>query len=113
MKVLNLELPYKIDKDVLKQMGLESMSDMTRFMFRACVRAKYPKEIGHTESRLWAKVQDKTEESEDAPIEDAEFEFLRDTVKDVKLHPDFSRWYWILKNHMDDLDKIQEAVEKE
>ena len=108
MKVLNLELKYKIDEDALRSMGLETMSDMTRFMFRSCVRVKYPKEIGHTESRIWAKIQDKTEDSEDAPLEEAEFNFLKDTVKDAKLHPDFARWYWTLRNHFEELDKKQE-----
>jgi len=108
MKVLNLELAYKIDEDALKSMGLGSKSDMTRFMIRSCVRAVYPKEIGPTESRIWAKIQDNTEESEDAPLEDAEFNFLKDTIKDAKLHPDLSRWYWILRNHFDELDKKEE-----
>jgi len=111
MKVLNLELKYKIDENALKQMGLDTMSDMTRFMFRACVRSKYPKEIGHTESRIWAKIQDKTENSDDAPIEDAEFNFLKETVKDCKLHPDLSRWYWTLKDHLEELEKKEEKEE--
>lgn len=113
MKILNLELPYKVVGEGDRK-AMPKNSDVTRFLIQAIVGKKYEKDMPRTDSRIWAQLQDRTEDVEDLPLADSEFDWLYEIVKDSKLPPSLARWYWTFMDHMDNLkDKKEEQEAKE
>lgn len=109
MKILHLDLPYKLPAD-----SKEDINELTATYVQSAINLKYPQGLEGQVRRLWGRVQRKIdsaleEKKNEVELEDSEFDFIKKAVLDetIKFPAHIAKYINVLEEELEKLAKTE------